>query len=125
MNFSLAIQAGHLVRDPELRYRDNGSPVVEFTVATNFRYKDKEDVSFIGCVAWGKTAETIAEYFKKGDAIHVTGRLTQSTWEDKEGNKREKTKISVGDFRFVKSKKKDEDLSAETPPEEKTEAEPF
>ena len=84
--FSKAIITGNITRDPELRTTPSGSQVCSFSVAVNRNYKDssgesKEDVSFIDCSAWGKAAEIISQYAKKGTGILVSGRLDQRSWE--------------------------------------------
>lgn len=105
--FSKAIIAGNLTRDPELRSTPNGSSVCSFSVAVNRVYRDangenKEDVSFIDCSAWGKLGETIANYAKKGSGVLVSGRLSQHSWEDKNGGgKRSRVEIVVEDFNFT------------------------
>ena len=104
--FSKAIITGNITRDPELRTTTGGSSVCSFTVAVNRNYRgtdgeQKEEVSFIDCSAWGKLAETIAQYGKKGNGVLVSGRLNQRSWEDKNGNKRSSVEIVVEDFNFV------------------------
>ena len=105
--FSKAIIAGNLTRDPELRNTPNGATVCSFTVAVNRSYRgadgdNKEEVSFIDCSAWGKQAETIAQYHKKGGGILLSGRLSQRSWEDKNGGgKRSRVEIVVEDFNFI------------------------
>ena len=100
--FSKAIITGNITRDPELRTTTGGSSVCSFTVAVNRTYRgtdgeQKEEVSFIDCSAWGKLAETIAQYGKKGNGVLVSGRLNQRAWEDKNGNKRSSVEIVVED----------------------------
>ena len=105
--FSKAIITGNLTHDPELRTTPNGSTVCSFSVAVNRVYRDtngeqKEDVSFIDCSAWGKLAEMIAQYAKKGTGVLVSGRLDQRSWEDKNGGgKRSRVEIVVEDFNFT------------------------
>lgn len=104
--FSKAIIAGNLTRDPELRSTTTGNSVCRFGVAVNrsFRVNGelREETSFIDCTAWGKTGETISQYLHKGSAILLSGRLSQSTWEDKEtGQKRSRVEIVVDDFNFI------------------------
>ena len=105
--FSKAIITGNLTRDPELRSTPNGASVCSFSVAVNRTYRDangenKEDVSFIDCSAWGKLGEMIAQYAKKGSGVLVSGRLSQRSWEDKNGGgKRSRTEIVVEDFNFT------------------------
>ncbi|MBQ6593845.1 single-stranded DNA-binding protein [Candidatus Saccharibacteria bacterium] len=88
--FSKAIITGNITRDPELRSTTSGSSVCSFSVAVNrtFRGTDgenKEEVSFIDCTAWGKLGEMIAQYGKKGSGVLVSGRLSQRSWDDKNG----------------------------------------
>lgn len=104
--FSKAIIAGNLTRDPELRNTPSGASVCSFSVAVNRVYRDqngesKEDVSYIDCSAWGKPGETIAQYAKKGSSILVSGRLSQRSYEDKNGVKRSRTEIVMEDFNFL------------------------
>ncbi|MBO4276320.1 single-stranded DNA-binding protein [Candidatus Saccharibacteria bacterium] len=104
--FSKAIITGNLTRDPELRTTPSGSSVCSFSVAVNRVYKDangeqKEDVSFIDCSAWGKLAEMISQYAKKGSGVLVSGRLSQRSFEGKDGVKRSRTEIVVEDFNFT------------------------
>ena len=103
--FSKAIITGNITRDPELRTTPSGSQVCSFSVAVNRNYKDssgesKEDVSFIDCSAWGKAAEIISQYAKKGTGILVSGRLDQRSWE-KDGQKHSRVEIVVEDFNFL------------------------
>jgi len=104
--FSKAIIVGNITRDPELRSTPSGAQVCSFSVAVNRNYKDssgsqQESVSFIDCSAWGRAAEIIAQYAKKGSGILVSGRLEQRSWEDKEGQKRSRVEIVVEDFNFI------------------------
>lgn len=94
-NFSNIVQVGHLCKDPEIKYLDSGMAVSNVSIATNHKHGDKEEVCFIDCEFWGKTAESLVKYMKKGDAILVNGRLKYQTWDDKSGAKRSKHLISV------------------------------
>lgn len=107
MNFNKTILAGRLTGTPELK---NGATVkyVDFSIAVNERYKEKEDVHFFNCRAYGKTAETIAKYFDKGRAILIDGRLSNSRWTDDDGNKHSMVRVIVEKFEFVDAKKKEE-----------------
>ena len=104
--FSKAIITGNLTRDPELRTTTNGTNVCSFSVAVNRTFKgadgeNKEDVSYIDCVAWGKLGEVIAQYAKKGSGVLVSGRLSQRSFEGKDGVKRSRTEIVAEDFNFI------------------------
>ena len=106
--FSKAIITGNLTRDPELRTTTGGTNVCSFAVAVNRNYKGadgetKEDVSYIDCVAWGKLGEVIANYAKKGSSVLVSGRLSQRSFEGKDGVKRSRTEVVAEDFNFIGS----------------------
>ena len=92
---------GRMTRDPELKYTSGGKAYANFTLAVQ---KTKDDAEFIDCVAWEKTAETIAEYFRKGRKILLQGRLNVSSYEQN-GEKRKSTKVVVNSFEFVESSK--------------------
>lgn len=112
-HINICILAGHMTRDVELRYTPSGTPVGEFGLAINRKWKSesgelKEEVSFFDCVAFGRTAENINEYFRKGSAMMLEGRLKQESWEDKQdGRKRSKVKVIVEKFHFTASKSAD------------------
>ena len=97
---------GNLTRDPELKALPSGSKVAEFGIATNRTYKDKEgnkkeEVDFHNIVSFGRTAEVIAQYLKKGRPIFVEGRIRTRSWEAKDGTgKRYKTEIVLENFQF-------------------------
>ena len=95
---------GRLVRDPELTPRRNsdGSDRVNFTVATDRRFGDETD--FIDCVAFGKRAEVIEKYFRKGQEIIVWGEGHINSYEDRNGVKRKSYSIFVEGFDFAGSK---------------------
>lgn len=90
---------GNLTRDPELRFTPGGAAVVSFGIAVNRNIQDKgsgewqTQVDFFNVTAWYKLAENIAESLGKGDRVLVNGRLSQDSWEDKEGQKRSTVKI--------------------------------
>lgn len=97
---------GNLTRDPELKSLPSGTEICSFSVATNRTWKDKntgqkkEEVEFHNCIAFGKTAITIAEYMTKGQQIFVEeGRMKTSNWE-KDGVKHYRTEVIVDRFQF-------------------------
>ena len=97
---------GNLTRDPELKSLPSGSAVASFGVATNRTWKDKdgskkEATEFHNCVAFGRTAEVIAQYMKKGKPIYLEGRIQTRSWEGKEdGKKQYRTEVVVETFQF-------------------------
>ncbi len=100
---------GNLGQDPDTRYMPSGQAATNISVATNRTWKDKdsgekrEEVSWHRCVAYGKTAETIQEYFSKGRKILIEGRLKYGSYE-KDGITRYTTDIVIERFEFVESK---------------------
>ncbi len=91
---------GRLDRDPETRTTSGGKTVVNFTIATEDRSGDKTYTSWHRCVAWGKTAESIGEYFSKGKAILAEGELRHRKYE-KDGETKYVTEVNVWKFWFV------------------------
>ena len=98
---------GNLTRDPELKYLPSNTPVVEFGLAVNRKFKRAdgspgEEVLFVDCNAFARTAEVINQYFHKGDPIFIEGRLQLDTWQDKQtGDKRSKHRVNIENFQFV------------------------
>ena len=98
---------GRLTKDPELRYTTgSGTAICRFTVAIN-RQSKKDETDFINCIAFGKTGETITQYFTKGSKIAITGNIRTGSYDDKDGTKRYTTDVIVETFEFVESKKKE------------------
>ena len=94
------ILIGNLGRDPEVRYTQGGSPVANFTLATNEVWTDKagqrqEKTEWHRVVVWGKQAEIVREHFHKGKQIYVEGSLQTREWNDKEGVKRQTTEVKA------------------------------
>ena len=96
---NVVILMGRMTRDPELKYTSGGKAYANFTLAVQ---KTKDEAEFIDCIVWEKTAETIAEYFRKGRKILVQGRLNVSSYEQN-GEKRRMTRVVVNSFEFVES----------------------
>lgn len=109
-SFNKVILIGNLTRDIELKYLPKGTAVCNLSLAVNRRWKteageEKEDVYFAECKAFGKQAETIAQYVKKGHPLMVEGRLTREEWDDKKtGEKRSTTRIMIETFQFLKGR---------------------
>lgn len=100
-----------LTRDPELSFTQGGTANCKFSVANNKTFtqnnEKKEQVSYFNCVAWSKLGETIAQYLKKGSKIALEGRLSQRSWQDKDGQKRSTVEIVVENIQFLDTKKSD------------------
>ena len=124
------ILTGYLTKDPNLSYYgDDNKPMARFTLAVNRTFKNsdgKRQADFIGCVVYGKRAETIEKYFSKGNAITVEGEWRTGNYKDKDGNTVYTNECQVGNFEFpisAKSEKSDETPKQETKsndPEETT-----
>src|SRR6185369_19332 len=104
MYLNKAFLYGNLTRDPELRALPSGQQVASFSIATNRTYKDregakKEAVEFHNVVAFGRQAEVIGQYLKKGRPIFVEGRIQNRSWDDKtSGEKKYRTEIVIENF---------------------------
>jgi len=98
MNLNKTFILGNLTRDPELRQTQGGQTVCSFAIATNRFYKDssgqrQQQAEFHNVVAWGRQAEIIHQYLKKGSILLVEGRLQTRSWQDPQGMKHWKTEV--------------------------------
>ena len=112
MNYNMICIGGRLTRDVELSYTPNQTAVAKFGLAANKKWRGKdgterEDVLFVDCVAFGKSAETLNQYLSKGDPLFVQGRLTLDTWTTPEGTKRSKHYVTIDNFQFIGGPKKE------------------
>lgn len=110
------IEIGRNVKDIELRQTSSGTSAVEFSIAVKRAFKNANgeyDSDFFNCVAFGKSAETISRYVKKGDMIGIEGRLQTRSYTNKEGRKINVTEIIVENFEFLQSKKQEEPKQTE------------
>ena len=98
---------GNLTRDPELRVTPKGTPICQFALAINRKYKvesgeTREEVIFVDIEAWGRQGETIAKFVTKGNPLFVEGRLKLDQWEDKNTKeKRTRMKVVLEQFEFL------------------------
>jgi len=108
-NFNKVILAGNLTRDPEVRYTPKGTAIAKLGMAINRTWKTdtgetKEEVTFVDVDAFGRTAEVISQYLKKGRPILVEGRLKLDQWDDKQtGQKRSRLGVVLENFQFLDS----------------------
>lgn len=108
-NFNKVILAGNLTRDPELRYTPKGTAIARIGMAINRTWKNetgetKEEVTFVDVDAWGRQAEVISQYLKKGRPILIEGRLKLDQWEDKNTKqKQSKLRVVLEGFQFLDS----------------------
>lgn len=107
-NLNKVLLMGNLTRDPEIKYTPKGTAIANFGIAVNRVFtsgegnEKKEEVTFIDIEAWGRTAEVIGEYFKKGKPIFIEGRLKLDQWDDKQtGKKMSKLRVVADSFEFL------------------------
>jgi single-strand DNA-binding protein len=108
-NYNKVLLMGNITRDIELKHTPSNQAVATIGLAVNRRYKtkegeDREDVTYVDCEAWGRTAEVIHQYFGKGKPIFVEGRLKLDQWEDKEGKKQSRLRVVIEGFEFVEGR---------------------
>lgn len=105
MKLNHAIIIGRVTRDIDLRSTASGKSVVTLTLAVN---RDNDNADFIPCTAWGKTAELLSSYVRKGDELGLIGELHSSSFEDAKGNKVSKLEVSITKVMFgAKAKSKE------------------
>jgi len=100
------IVAGNLTKDPIFRQTTNNTPVVNFSIASNRKYKDssnqwQEDVCYVGIVAWNKLAESCRDRLKKGSAVLVDGELQSRSWKSEDGQNRSIVEIKARRIQFL------------------------
>lgn len=116
---------GRLVEAPELRNAGD-TPICNFTLACGWKTKDKEGTEYIRCVAYGRTAEVIAEYMTKGQQMFVSGRQTTRKYDDKQGVTRYSTEIVVDRMQMLaKPNGMQSDPKTQKPIEDETDGIPF
>ncbi len=102
------ILIGNLGKDPELRYTPGGQPVATFSLATTERWNDKngqrqDRTEWHNIVVWGKLAELVNQYLKKGRSAYVEGKITTRSWDDRDGVKKYRTEIVANQVQFLGS----------------------
>jgi len=109
-NLNKGLLMGNLTRDPEVRYTPKGTAVAELGIAVNRIYsgengEKREETTFVDVTVWGRTAENVGEYLKKGRPVFIEGRLQLDSWEDKQsGQKRNKLKVVADNVQFLGSR---------------------
>jgi single-strand DNA-binding protein len=97
--------SGRLTRDADLRYLDSGTAVADFSMCSNEKWKKddetRERATFVDMTLWGKQAETLAQYLKKGKYLFVEGKLKLEKWELEDGTKRSKISVTVDKVTFA------------------------
>ena len=126
---------GRLTRDPEIRYSQGSEPlcIAKFTLAVNRRFKrdGEQEADFIFCTAFGKQAEFIERFFKKGSQPLITGRIQVRSYVDNSGQKKWSTEVIVEEVQFTESKaanemrmQRESDSSYNMPPQNPGHGEP-
>lgn len=100
---------GRLVADPELKTTTSGVSVANFRVAWSEKYKEVETKLFLNCTAWRSTADFVCKYFSKGKPIVVEGKLYTKEYNDRDGNKRTSTELTVEQAHFAEGKASKDD----------------
>lgn len=107
-DYNRVVVVGRVTRDIELRYIPSGTAVADIGMVVNDRVKKgdsyEDEPTWLECTAWGRTAEVANEYAKKGSPLLIEGRLKTESWQDKEGNKRSKTKIVIEKLQLLGGK---------------------
>jgi single-strand DNA-binding protein len=103
MSVNKVILIGNLGRDPEMRYTQSGDPIANFSLATSEKWTDKsgqrqERTEWHRVEVFGKQAQVVRDYCSKGRQLYIEGSIKYDEWTDKEGNKRNTTKIRVSGF---------------------------
>jgi single-strand DNA-binding protein len=105
------IVAGNLTKDPVFRQTTNNTPVVNFSIASNRKYKDssnqwQEDVCYVGIVAWNKLAESCRDRLRKGSAVLVDGELQSRSWKSDDGHNRSIVEIKARRIQFLNKRER-------------------
>lgn len=118
-SYNKVVLIGNLTRDPELRYTPKGTAVAKFGLAINRQWRDeagntKEEVTFVDIDVFGRTAENVSQYMRKGSPIFIEGRLRLDTWEDKQTQqKRSKLGVVADVVQFLGTANKEQDGNAD------------
>ncbi len=118
-NLNRVMIVGNLTRNPDLRATTAGVPVINFRIASNRRFKDnsgewREDVCYVGVVAWQKLAESCAARLRKGSAVYVEGELRSRTFDNGDGTKRNLLEIRAYHIQFLDKDEKPDDDSRDS-----------
>lgn len=108
---------GRLGKDPETRYSQNGDAITNLSIGCNWKSREKDGVEWVRVVFFGKAAEVVSEYAKKGSQMYVAGRMMTRKWQDKDGQDRYTTEIRGNQFQFLGGRKEKPESARETPEE--------
>jgi single-strand DNA-binding protein len=99
MNVVMAV--GNLGKDSDLKYGQNGKPILTFSIAATTGFGDFEHTEWFNCVMFGERTEKVAQFLKKGQMVGITGQLQTRSWEDNEGKKHYRTEVKVNDLTLL------------------------
>jgi single-strand DNA-binding protein len=113
------ILLGNVGQDPEVKYTPSGVPVAKISLATNERFKDRNDqwqdrTEWHSIVAWQRLAEIVGEYVRKGTKLYVEGKLQTRSWQDQSGEKKYRTEIVARDLVLLSSRDNGQNTAVET-----------
>lgn len=105
-NLNKVLLMGNLTRDPQVTYLPSQTAVAEFGLAVNRVFKKQDgtegkETCFVDCQMFGRRAEALAKYVKKGDPLFVEGRLKLDQWQAQDGSKRSRLRVFVENFEFI------------------------
>lgn len=115
---NLVVLTGRLTRDPELKYGQSGNAYCRFSLAVDRPFK-RGEADFINCVAFGKTAELIGEYLRKGNKAGIQGSIQMNRYESN-GEKKTTYDVTVNQVEFLEGKKTDDTTNGSVPPKSTT-----
>jgi len=125
-NLNKVMLIGNLTREPEIKHTPKGTAIAAFSLAINRNYttesgEKREEVTFVELDAFGRVAEIIGQYAKKGHPLFVEGRLKLDTWNDKQsGEKRSKLKVAVESIQLLGGRPQESAQPEDTAPEQRT-----
>lgn len=106
-NYSSVTLVGHIGRDVEIKHMSDGTTVANFSIATSRKRGGNEVTTWWRAALFGKRAEVLAQYTKKGDPLLITGEPFMRTYTDKDGGERQSLEVAVSDFAFLKGRNDD------------------
>ena len=117
-NLNRVFLMGNLTRDVKLKKTPSNMSVANVGLAVNRQYRandeNREETTFVDCEAWGRTAEVMGQYLRKGRPVFIEGRLKLDQWQDRDGNNRSKLKVVIENFQFVDSRSGGGDAPSQT-----------
>lgn len=129
-SFNKVLLMGNLTRDPQLKMLPGNSVVAEFGLASSRRFRtaageDREETAFVDCAAFGRQAELIHQFCKKGKRLFLEGRLKFDSWDDKQnGSRRSKLSVVVESFQFIGGREGAADSSGSVPVKDSSQSQP-